>query len=248
MHTYLHRAITFLVKGLVASLSVGAIATSQSGAQSLSVLPVNINLTADRMASTITVANLGVNVTAVQVRVFAWSQVNGEDKLTPTDSVLVSPPIATIGAGDSQTVRIVLRKHPQDREVTYRILLDQIPPPAEPGVVHVVLKLSLPVFALPANHTSPKLHFEVQHTAGKLFLVATNDGTEHDSVREIALSTIDGRKLTISSTLPYVLAGSTRRWEISSPEAPLAANQLLKLTAHKNAGAIDQQVSLVEAP
>ena len=233
---------------IVVAVLAGVFCAAPASGQTLAVLPVNIYLTPDQLASTLTVANQGVNDTAVQVRVYTWSQVDGEDKLTPTDNVLVSPPIATIAPGGSQLIRIVLRKHPEDKEATYRIILDQIPPPSEPGVVHVVLKLSLPIFAQPTHPTSPRLRFHVERGPGKLFLVATNDGTRHEAVRDISLSTSDGRKLKLTSTLPYVLAGSTRSWEIALSDTPLPINQALTLTAHEDIGVVNQQVPLVDAP
>jgi P pilus assembly chaperone PapD len=112
-----------------------------AGAQSLSVLPVNILLQPGQRATTLTVTNQGNRETAIQVRAYAWSQPDGDDQLTTSDSVVVSPPLASIAPGATQVVRLILRLPPSsaDREATYRILVDQIPPAAEPGIVHVVL-------------------------------------------------------------------------------------------------------------
>jgi fimbrial chaperone protein len=218
-------------------------------AQALMVLPVNIQMAPGQKASTLTVINQGDTETAIQIRAYAWSQQNGDDQLTPSDAVMVSPPLATIAPGASQTVRLVLRQSPQGQEATYRILVDQIPPPAAPGVVRVVLRLSIPIFAQPAIRAVPHVQFHVERDAGKMFLVALNDGGHHEVLREALLSTSDGRTLkTTSNASPYILAGATRRWAIDAQGLPPLSGETLRLTAHADSGAIEQQVHVVSLP
>src|SRR5580704_6037551 len=116
-------------------------------AQSLMVLPVNVRMAPGQRTASVTVVNHGATEASIQIRAYAWTQPNGKEQLTLSDVVLVSPPIASIAPGGTQIVRLVLRQSPQDREATYRILLDQIPPPATPGTVRVVLRMSIPIFA-----------------------------------------------------------------------------------------------------
>src|ERR1035438_4083783 len=66
-----------------------------AGAQSLSVLPVNIFLAPGQSATTLTVTNQGNSKTAIQIRAFAWDQQGDSDQLEATEAVLVSPPIAS---------------------------------------------------------------------------------------------------------------------------------------------------------
>jgi P pilus assembly chaperone PapD len=131
--------------GLVPALIV--LLAGSARAQSLMVLSVNIQMAPGQKATTLTVINKGDSETAIQVRAYAWNQPDGDDQLTTSDAVLVSPPLTSIAPGVSQVVRLVLRQLPQGREATYRIVLDQIPPPAVPGTVRVVLRMSIPIFA-----------------------------------------------------------------------------------------------------
>jgi len=219
-----------------------------AGAQALSVLPVNIFFPPGQKATTLTVTNQGQNETAVQIRAYDWNQQDNKDPLTATDAVVLSPPLASIAPGATQVVRLILRQTPQGHEATYRILVDQIPPPAEPGIVHIVLRLSIPIFALPGTRALPHVQFHVERDAEHAFLVGINDGLVHESVREILLTTTDGRQLkTEPSASPYILAGATRRWPIA-PQGPLPLpSEALRLTAHENAGAIDEQVHVTLA-
>src|SRR5664279_3233929 len=143
-------------------------------AQMLSVWPVNIFLSPGQRAATLSVTNSGSSVTGIQVRAYAWNQKDGDDQITATRMMIVSPPLASIPPGATQVVRLVLRQLPQDRESTYRILVDQIPPPAEAGVVHMVLRLSIPIFAQPKIRVAAQVQFHVENHASKVVLVGVN--------------------------------------------------------------------------
>jgi fimbrial chaperone protein len=220
-------------------------------AQALTVVPVNIFLQPGQKATTLTVTNQGSSKTAVQIRAYAWSQHDGEDQLTHSEEVVISPPIASIAPGANQVVRLVLRTSAQDadREATYRVLIDQIPPPAEPGIVHVVIRLSIPIFSEPMKHAVPDVHFHVEIKAGEAVLVADNSGSRHDVVRDIELSTGDGRTLkAVPGLSPYVLASASRRWTIAAQGPLPLPGETLKLTAHSDTGEIEQQVRVVSNP
>ncbi len=220
-------------------------------AQALSVLPVNIFLQPGQAATTLTVTNQGTSKTAVQIRAYAWNQHDGDDQLTPSEEVVISPPIASIAPGASQVVRIIVHPSPSngDREATYRILVDQIPPPAEAGVVHVVLRLSIPIFSGPMKRAVPSVKFHLEMNAGQMFLVGSNNGSRHDVVRDIELSTSDGRKLKpVPGSSPYILAGASRRWNIAAQGPLPLPSQTLTLTGHSDTGAIEQQVRVVSMP
>lgn len=220
-----------------------------AGAQALSVLPVNILFSPGQRATSLTVTNMGTSETAIQIRAFAWNQKDNDDQLTGTDAMVLSPPLARIAPGASQVIRLVLRQPPQGREATYRVLIDQIPPPAEPGIVHMVLRLSLPVFAQPSARALPHVQFHLEIDAGKLFLVGINDGLRHEAIHDIVLSTRDGRKLKEETgASPYILAGVTRRWPIAAQGPLPPPGETLQLMAHSDAGAIQQQVGFVKAP
>lgn len=226
-----------------------AICGRGAACQSLSVLPVNVFLGPTQQAATMTVTNRSNRETAIQIRPFAWSQANGDDQLEPTRELMVSPPIATIAAGASQLVRLILRGPPGNREVAYRILLDQIPPPSEVGVVHIVFRLSIPVFSQPGGRTAPHVQYHVESSAGEVYLVGRNDGLRHEAIRDIVLLTTSGIKLTPErGESPYILAGATRRWRISAPNSVSLPNETLKFTARDDWGAITEQVRVVAKP
>ncbi|EDT41024.1 hypothetical protein BamMEX5DRAFT_3189 [Burkholderia ambifaria MEX-5] len=143
-------------------------------------------------------------------------------------------------------MRLVLRRPPQGREAAYRILLDQIPPPAAPGTVRVALRLSIPIFAEPATRVVPHVQFRIERDARQAWLVASNDGGRHDRIRDIALTTGEGSGLrTEANVSPYVLAGATRRWRIVAQTRLPVPGETVRLTAHADTGVVDQPVPVV---
>ncbi|MBR0667020.1 molecular chaperone [Roseomonas hellenica] len=232
-------ARTAAFAGLLAA-AVGGLPVLPAQAQSLTVLPVTIQLPPGQMAGAVTVINQGDAESAFQIRAFAWSQPRGETELAPTDALLVSPPLGTIAPRASQVVRLVLRRPAQDREASYRILLDQLPPPAAPGTVRVALRLSIPVFAEPTNSPiAPRLRWRIESEGGQAYLTVANEGTRHEAVRDIALAGGAGPIRIQGDASPYVLPGATRRWRLLTRPPP-GGN--LRLTARADAGPIDEAV------
>jgi fimbrial chaperone protein len=220
-----------------------------ASAQSLSVVPVNVFLGPRQNAATLTVTNRSDQEMAVQIRPYVWNQADGNDQLDATRLLVISPPIATVPAGGSQLVRLLLKQPAANKEATYRILLDQLPPPAQAGIVHVVFRLSIPIFVQPAVRAAPHLQFHLESDAGLIYLVGRNDGLRHEAIREIALWTINGSRLPAeASESPYILAGATRRWRIAASGFVPRPDDTFKLTAHADTGAIELQVRVVAKP
>jgi fimbrial chaperone protein len=214
-------------------------------AQSLAVLPVSLQMAPGQMAAALTLINQAATETSVQIRVFTWKQPDGNDQLIPSDEVMVSPPLGTIAAGATQVVRLILRKPPQGLEASYRILVDQIPAPAAPGTVRIALRLSIPIFAEPVTRIAPHLQWRIEGGRGQLYLVSVNDGSRHETVRDIVLTTSGGGLPKIEPNVsPYVLAGATRRWRIVTAGLSPAFGTAARLTARADAGAIDQSVAV----
>ena len=213
-------------------------------AQGIAITPINVQMGPGQRAAVLTIVNQGDRETSFQIRAFGWQQNQaGDDQLAPTDELLASPPLATVAPGATQIVRLVLRHPPQTREATYRILFDQLTPPAEAGRVHVALRLSIPVFAEPTGHLTPDVRWRIVNQEGKLWLVAANNGSRHETFRDMALRTADGGsfKIVVKSP-PHILAGGTRRWLIETKGSLPPAGATMRLTASADSGEIDQQV------
>lgn len=215
-------------------------ASRTAAGQGITVLPVNVVMAPGQMAASLQVENNTGHTSAFQFRAFLWTEANGKDQLNPTAALLVSPPIATLPNGANQVVRLVLRQPPEGRESTYRILVDEIPPAAAPGTVRIALRLSIPVFAEPAVRVFPRDTWEIQSDGTQAWLVSTNRGNGHDTVRDVKLENSSGRTIGVQQgVLPYILPGATRRWRIDTRGQGLPPGTTLHLSAMTNTGKVE---------
>jgi fimbrial chaperone protein len=217
--------------------------SQQARAQALEVAPILVELAAGQMATTLTATNKGARGVSVQIRPFQWEQSGNTDHLTPTDQLAVGPPITELGAGDTQTFRLVLRRPATGTEASYRILLDEIPPPPEPGTVRVALRLSIPVFAEPEARVAPSLTWRIVSDGnGNAELIGVNRGTRHLRIVNPMLALQQGTSLrVVPNQNPYVLPAAERSWRIEGG-ARLKPGLTVRLTATTEQEAVDASV------
>ncbi|HMM44442.1 MAG TPA: fimbria/pilus periplasmic chaperone [Candidatus Macondimonas sp.] len=247
------RLPTRLMAGLLLIGAVLAPIAARAGGQAMTVMPVTLQFAPGQRSGVLTLTNQGAQPAAFQIRAYAWDQAEGIDRLTPSTALVVSPPLGSIAPGVPQTVRLVLKETPRDREASYRILVDQIPPPAEPGVVGFALRFSLPIFVPPPIRIAPQIRWSIvmdQTEDAMAYLVAENTGGQHAKILEAVLITPDGATQHIDAVgqSPYVLAQSIRRWPIPDPGQVANAHGGIQLKGRSDAGAIDQMVTLRAPP
>src|SRR5205807_8196365 len=149
----------------------------------------------------------------VQINVQAWSQSGGKDVLADTKDVIASPPIATIPAGQEQIVRIGMRRAPDaQRELSYRLFLQEVPPPPRPGFqgLVVALRIGLPIFVQPRQGTAKAvlLWNASKSSPDILKLTADNAGTGHIQISTIELLRASEKDpIATFSGLAYLLSG-----------------------------------------
>jgi len=157
--------------------------------------------------------------TVVQAEVMLWEQVDGEDRLTPTRDLLVSPAVFTLPAKGSQLVRVALRNPPADtrRELSYRLILQEVPQKANPEFtgLQVALRLSIPVFVANEGTTGPAIDWSAATSGEGLTLTAKNSGDVHTRIHgfSVAPAVGDGKPL-VQPVGSYILPGQARSWSL----------------------------------
>jgi len=197
-----------------------------------------LDFPAQQQAQGLWLSNTGTQPLNVQIRPFQWNQENGDDQLTPTDELVPSTAIVSIAPGDSQFVRLI-RLHPEapPRELSYRVLVDELPAPVtrKNGGLQFLLRYSIPVFVLPPGVVprlkvnTPRqptdvsmLSVRVDERDGKGWLVIQNRGNQRVRLTELSLVDAGGRRTAlIDGLVGYVLAGRSRQWQL-----PVAAGAL----------------------
>ena len=218
-------------------------------AASIGVSPVRATLSANQKIETITVRNTGTEPMSVQLEVMSWSQQDGEDVFTATREVLANPPIFTVPPGGSQLVRAGLRRAPDARrELTYRIFLQELPPPPSPDFngAKMLMRVSLPVFVLPEVAAQPALRWQAARTSdGALKISLTNIGNAHVQIANFSLSLPGSAQPWITQqSSTYVLHGQSRDWILpanaENPSPPPGA--ILQIFAQTDAGDMEAEV------
>jgi fimbrial chaperone protein len=148
----------------------------------------------------------------------AWSASGVEEVLTDNNELLLNPPIFTLKPGQSQFMRVGLRRPPNSSaETTYRLILEETPPPPKPGFTGVttLLKISIPIFVNPAI-TAPTLEWASERMEGnKIRLRVENRGDSHIQIKSLTVRGSDaGREGIRKNVTTNVLRGGRKEWVI----------------------------------
>lgn len=206
-----------------ACLLGATVSVNPATASGLQVAPVTLTLQASQNADGIWLSNAGENVLNAQVRVFRWSQSAYGDKLSPSQGLVISPPMLALAPGERQLIRVIRTGPPSTHtEDAYRLSIDELPPAKlQKNKLQFVLHYSVPVFIQPTAQaeTQAKLQWKLQQLDGKKFLEVSNQGNGHAQLSAATFINHNGAKKVITpGLLGYVLPGSTMRW-ILSPSA-----------------------------
>lgn len=189
-------------------------------AATLQISPVTVDLQSNESASGITLRNPGDGPLYGQVRVFRWDQSNGNDTLIPTQELIASPPLIQIGAQADQLVRLVrATSAPVAVEQSYRVLIDELPPPdtTPANGVTIRLRYSVPIFVEPAGAAGqPVLLWHLAREDHGWVLRVDNTGTKRAQIAAVQLVNGAGKAYEINKgLLGYALAGRTGQWQTS---------------------------------
>ncbi|TFY97030.1 fimbrial biogenesis chaperone [Ramlibacter humi] len=213
-----------------------ALAAPALRAADLQVSPISLEFKQAEQAQALWLSNTGSQPVRAQLRVYAWSQDGGTEKLEPSGELVASPPAVVIAAGSRQLVRLV---RPQAAAVTaeksFRVVIDELPALApggsRPGLAFL-LRYSVPVFVSTVDDPVPPakpqraLSGRVTQEDGKTWLTLSNAGQRRVRLSHLVLDNGGTRVTLVDGLLGYVLAGRTMRWEISARLPQLVSGRL----------------------
>lgn len=216
----------FLISRLMPYLAACALALaslSSAHAASLQVSPVRMELTTQENSKPLWVSNTGKENIHVQVRVYKWTQENGEDVLTPTNEVIATPAMTEVAPGARQIIRIVRQAGASPDEQAYRLRVEELPqprkvlPPGEKPALNLLLAYSLPVFLATGDTSAPQSTDLVATTSGGQ-LVLRNTGKKRVMISDLRALDQAGQETMIQQGLVgYVLSGQTRTFPMQAP-------------------------------
>jgi fimbrial chaperone protein len=156
----------------------------------------------------------------------------------------LNPPIFTVAAEHAQFLRLGLRHLPPDtREGTYRLILEEVPPPPKTGFtgLNTVLRISIPIFVKP-RIASPQLAWTLQRISDQeLRLSVQNLGNAHVQIRTLAVTAGEASEPGfVQSTVTYVLQNARKEWVIR--DGQLAGADKFLLQAQTDNGEIREDL------
>jgi len=209
-------------------------AVSNAEAASLRVSPILIDAGAQANTS-ITLSNRESRPLNAQVRVFRWSQKDGQEDLVPTSDVIASPPIISVGPHEDYVIRLqrTTGEEPVNEE-SYRVVVDELPNPDRQrnGTVAVVLRYVVPAFFFSPDSTQPRLKWSLGQRNGHTVIVAENSGDKR--MQLVNLSIKAGSKTVIleKGLAGYVLGHSRKEWALGASISNLRGGTVIAMSDH----------------
>lgn len=185
------RVVSSGLAALAVVFGAGSPAWAESG---FSIGPLSLEISPRTRIAVLQVGNFRSTPLDLQASVVSWSQRTGQDKLTPTDDIVVSPAIASVPPGKRQVFRVAFRGVPSpEREQAFRLMVaDVSPPPLNAGAGATVafrITNSLPLFVRATMKGAPQL--EVGSCAApehQACVEIRNPGVLHAKVRRIVMN------------------------------------------------------------
>ncbi|MEI9942139.1 MAG: fimbria/pilus periplasmic chaperone [Pseudomonadota bacterium] len=220
------RLLPILISFLVATYASAAWGTV------VAVNPVRVLLSEGKHSEQLKLTNNGDKAASFQVTAHTWHETpDGHMQLVQTNDLLFFPSLLEIGPKQSRRVRIGSTVPAGNSELSYRIIVTELPSEGKvPGVVQVLTRLSVPVFVQPAiPHPKPALTARVEH--GQLLISLQNLGNSYFKatfLRVIARSKLGPVLLDKTLAGWYVLASTRREYSLTIPKD--VCSQLISVT------------------
>jgi fimbrial chaperone protein len=211
-------------------------------AAEVQVNPVVVGLSPAARSAIVAVRNQGTETARFELQARSWGQEpTGEMVLAPTDEIAVFPPVLVLAPGEERNVRIGAVAPFGAVEKTFRVFLQEMPPPETPeggSRIRVLSRIGLPVFLAPGRPVERFKIGAISARGGKASFTLVNEGNVHARPVAVKLAGLgrDGKEL-FEVDLPawYVLAGGRRDYEAAIPADACASLAELVATVSFNA-------------
>jgi len=213
--------------------------TGQVSAASLQVAPVLLDLPAPATTATITLRNTDVEPITAQLRVFRWTQENGEERLEPTSDVVASPPVVDLRSRQDYTMRVIrVSGRPLGKEEAYRLVIDELPKPRRvAGTVALVMRHVVPVFFAGKSASAAAIAWSASRHGKGLTLAAVNSGDTRVRLATVTLRDSSGAVLSAGKgLLGYSLGRSSMQWTIATPARSAKAGASVAISGMTETG------------
>lgn len=223
---------------IIAALAVAFIfaAKSAAWAAGLSVMPLPMTLSPNEPSELLKVTNDGDSANSFQIQPFLWTQLpDGTIDLHPSLTIVAFPEVFTIGPNETRNIRIGVLQPSSAAEATYRLVVQQLPPPSLPGkVIQILPGVDLPVFIARDDAVGKPEIAGPTIAQGRLSFALTDAGTAHILLKRLTVTgrNASGKSVFSAAAAPsYVLAGGRRDYAVQIGAGDCARLQTIAISA-----------------
>jgi fimbrial chaperone protein len=212
-------------------------------AQQVLVSPLRVSFKSEQQSEIVSIRNTSKETFTVQPKIMKWSQKDGKDVFEPTRDLLVAPPLVDVAAGESQVIRVALKRPPEPgNELTYRLFIQQVVAPQKQSTTALAFSwnLSLPIFVTTADSSAvASLKWNGSVSGKTMTLTAVNSGSMHVQVKKLRVESSAG--VSASEQMFYLLPA--QQLKLAVP-IPAGLGKSVTLIADTDAGEMKQEVIL----
>jgi fimbrial chaperone protein len=198
---------------------------------SLNIMPTRVVIKPRETSASLMLRNDSSQSVRFQVTAFAWSNdANGQIVLKPTTDLVFFPTLLTIEPGESRRVRVAASQRAVERELAYRLMIEQLPSRAEApsgGGVQMLMRASVPVFVQAQPMVARAVIEGTRIAKGEAVFDVRNVGTTHVMIVQAEVR----GTTSFAQRLPgwYLLSGETRTYRVALPEEVCRAQEKLTI-------------------
>lgn len=210
--------------GVLGLLVVCLAAPASAG--NFAVTPVRVYLAPRDRAAAITVTNSGDEELVMQADIFDWQQTpDGQDLLTLSEDLILSPPILKLAPRSRQVVRLIsLIGPPKGQQRSYRMTVREIPE-AKSSKEDLQLQIAL-AFSIPIFITPPAAKARLDCTLARVApdaakAVCQNTGTAAAHPTALQISNNAKENLASQDSGAYIFPGAQRSFDLKREEGTI---------------------------
>ncbi|MCX7856442.1 MAG: fimbria/pilus periplasmic chaperone [Deltaproteobacteria bacterium] len=184
------------------------------------IYPVKIFLDSKNLTDKLTIKNVDTKDLSIQIRVYSWEQDdNGNDIYEETNDIVIFPKIVQLKPSEEKVIRIGCQKSTFEKEGTYRIMVEELPPIKSDikhgATVSILLRVSIPVFLSP-YYKKRSGNVEIAEIIdNKLVIAVSNTGNTHFIANEVKIRGLNKSGEEIISSREngwYILPGKRKHF------------------------------------
>ena len=188
-----------------------------------SVTPVRIYMAPKDRAIAVTITNEGDEQLVMQADLYLWKQKpGGQEDLTLTEDMFLSPPIIKLAPKSRQVVRLArLSAAKPTEQLTYRMIVREIPearPATQDSQVQIALAFSIPIFITPPGAKGKLDCMAERISQDTVKAICENSGTGYSHPTALQLARSTGEKIASEESGGYILPGIKRSFDLKSAQ------------------------------